>query len=159
MFKINRRTDYAVRVGVALAKRPVGKRISTRAIQEEMLIPRSFLLRIIAELSLAGLLDTQPGPTGGIRLARPANEITLKDIFQAMEGIVCVSECISSPGDCPLSTGCPVRARWGRLQSVLLNELQRTSLQDLASEALASHPLTHPEESIPIQAYPATLRV
>ena len=138
MFKINRRTDYAIRVGVALAKRPAGTRLATRTIQAEMLIPRPFLQRIIAELCQAGLLLTYPGPSGGIQLARPANQITLQDIVAAMDGPLCISDCISIPGDCPLGSACPVRKRWGRLQTALLNELARTSLLDLAQEALGS---------------------
>lgn len=135
MFKINRRTDYAVRVGLALAQRPAGSRIPTRAIQEQMLIPRPFLQRIIAELCRAGLLLTYPGPTGGIQLARPAEQISLKDIIVAMQGQVCISDCIAAPGECPLSSDCPVRQRWGRLQAVILTELAKTSLHDLAWEA------------------------
>lgn len=135
MFKISRRTDYAVRVGVALAQRPASCRMPTRTIQAQMLLPRPFLQRIIAELCQAGLLLTYPGPHGGIQLARPAEQITLKDIIVAMEGQVCISDCLTTPKDCPLSSDCPVRLRWGQLQSVLLNELSKTSLLDLAQEA------------------------
>jgi Rrf2 family protein len=138
MFKINRRTDYAVRVGVALALRPASSRVPTQAIQAEMLIPRPFLQRIIAELCRARLLQTYPGPNGGIQLARPAGQITLKDIVIAMEGKICVSDCLTAQQSCPLSCDCPVRLRWGRLQSTLLNELSKTTLLDLAREAAES---------------------
>jgi Rrf2 family protein len=137
MLKINRRTDYAVRVGVALAKRPQGTRLPTQVVQAEMQIPRPFLLRIISELSRASLIQTFTGPTGGIQLARPAKEITLLDIHQAMEEPLCLSDCLVAPGDCQLSSNCPVRLRWGRLQGVIRRELRRTTLWQLAREALA----------------------
>lgn len=145
MFKINRRTDYAVRVGVALASCPQGTRLPTQVIQREMLIPGPFLQRIISELSRAGLIATYPGPTGGIQLARPAEKITLFDFIQVMEGPLCLSDCLELPQDCPLSRECPVRGRWGRLQRLLLQELQRTTLADLAAEsqAVASPALDH----------------
>ena len=61
MLKINRQTDYAVRVILALAKRGEGARLSSADIQQEMLIPKSLMLRIVAQLSRDGLLNTFPG--------------------------------------------------------------------------------------------------
>lgn len=135
MFRINRRTDYSVRVMLALAKRPFGERLSTRAIQDEMLIPRSFLQRIIADLSRADLLATYPGPNGGLQLSRPAEQITLRHIWEAIEGELLISDCLKAPGECPLNSGCPVRSRWVRLQSMIVHELERTNLAELAAEA------------------------
>ncbi len=64
MMRINRRTDYAVRIMLALAEHPFGERLSTKLIREEMLVPRAFLERIIAELSKAKLILTFPGQMG-----------------------------------------------------------------------------------------------
>jgi Rrf2 family protein len=137
LFKINRRTDYAVRVGVALARHPADTRLSSQVIQQEMLIPGPFLQRITSELSRANLINTYPGPNGGLQLARPAGEITLKDFVLAMEGPLCLSDCLENPHECPLSTECPVRSRWWRLQRHILQELQQTTLADLAAEAVS----------------------
>jgi Rrf2 family iron-sulfur cluster assembly transcriptional regulator len=135
MFRINRRTDYAVRVMVALAKRPAGARLSTKAIQDEMLTPRAFLQRIIADLSKAGLVDTYPGPNGGLQLSRPAEEINLRHIWEAIEGALLISDCVQSADACPLYTGCPVHLRWMRLQNLIVKELEGSSLAQLAREA------------------------
>ncbi|MBN1148400.1 MAG: Rrf2 family transcriptional regulator [Anaerolineales bacterium] len=135
MFRINRRTDYAVRVMLCLAKRPPGARLPTQMIQDEMLIPRAFLQRIIADLSRAGLLHTFPGPSGGLELARPAGTINLWQIWEAAEGPLLISDCLEFPEECPLESACPVRLRWGRLQSLVVRELEATSLEQLALEA------------------------
>jgi Rrf2 family protein len=135
VFRINRRTDYSIRVMLSLAKRPFGERLSTNTVQDEMLIPRSFLQRIIADLSRAGLLATYPGPNGGLQLSRPAEKITLRHIWEAIEGKLLISDCLKAPGECPLDCDCPVRSRWGRLQSLIVHELERTTLAELASEA------------------------
>lgn len=140
MFKINRRTDYAIRVMLSLAKRPFGERLSTQAIQDETLVPRPFLQRIIADLSRTGLIHTYPGPSGGLQLAHPAQEVNLHQIWEAIEGPLQISECIAAPQDCPLSTGCPVRRRWGRLQNLIVAELQASTLDQLAREAQAGPP-------------------
>lgn len=135
MMRINRRTDYAVRVVLALAEQPDGTRLSAQEIQGQMLIPRPFLNRIIADLSRAALIQTFPGPNGGLELARPAEAINLRQVWEAIEGRFAISDCLVSPGGCPLSGNCPVRCRWGRLQSLMLQELERTTLSELAADA------------------------
>lgn len=135
MFQINRKTDYAVRVLLALAKRPLGSRLSTQVIQSEMRVPRPFLQRIVAELARAGLLRTFLGPRGGLELARPAAQINLLHIWEAIEGPLLISDCLKGPGECPLDHGCPVHHRWGRIQAFLTQELQAATLEKLAQGA------------------------
>lgn len=135
MFRINKKTDYAVRVMVCLARRPEGTRLSTQAIQDEMLIPRPFLRRIIAGLSQAGLVKTFPGPGGGLELAETIAQVNLRHIWEAIEGPLLISDCLKSVDECPLASECPVRGRWARMQSMLANELESTTLGDLVQEA------------------------
>lgn len=135
MFQINRRTDYAVRVMLCLARRPPGARLSTRTVQQEMRIPRPYLQRIIAELSRAELLRTYAGPRGGLELALPGEAIHLRRIWEAIEGPLVISDCLEGPQSCPLEAGCPVNQRWLRLQSLIALELESVTLADLAQEA------------------------
>lgn len=150
MMRINRRTDYAVRVMLALAKKPFGTRLSTEMIKDSMLVPRAFLQRIIADLSRAELIVTFPGPNGGLQLSRPAEDINLRQIWEAIEGPLLVSECLQSPHDCPLSAQCPVRGRWGRLQHLMVEELESTGLNQLALEANAVAVSKQPLNVFPI---------
>ncbi len=135
MIKISRRTDYAVRVLLSLAKHADESPHSVQMIVEEMLIPLTFVKRIVADLVRAGLINSQRGSKGGLWLARPAEEITLLDVVEACDEPVTVSQCIDDPDFCPLSTDCPVRRRWARLRSLLRKELQRTTIAQLAEES------------------------
>ena len=139
MLKINRQTDYAVRVLLALAKRGEGARLSSANIQQEMLIPKAFLSRIVAQLSREGLITTFPGREGGLMLGRPASDITLKDVVEAFEGPILLSECLQVKGedDCPFQSNCPVRSKWGRVQVAMLREMASITFEDLANEALS----------------------
>lgn len=150
MMRINRRTDYAVRVMLALAKQPFGTRLSTEMIKDSMLVPRAFLQRIIADLSRAKLIVTFPGPNGGLQLSRLAEDINLRHIWEAIEGPLLVSECLQSPQDCPLSAQCPVRGRWGRLQRLMVEELESTDLNQIALEANAIAASKQPINVFPI---------
>jgi Rrf2 family iron-responsive transcriptional regulator len=138
MLKINRQTDYAIRVVLALAKRGEGIRLSTATIQQEMLIPPALMTRIVAQLAREGLVNTYPGRDGGLMLPRPASQITLTDIVEAFEGPILLSECMQAKGedDCPFRTNCPVRTKWGRVQAAMLREMASITFEDLVQEAV-----------------------
>lgn len=137
MLQINRQTDYAVRIVLALAKRPRGTRLASAEIQREMLIPKAFLSRIVAQLAASGLVRTFAGRDGGLELPSPASGITLKDVVEAFEGPVLLSECMQAKGedDCPFRINCPVRSKWGRVQVAMLREMASVTFEDLANEA------------------------
>ena len=139
MLKINRQTDYAVRVILALAKRGEGVRRSSGEIQKEMLIPPAFMSRIVAQLAHAGLVNTFPGRDGGLMLPRAASQITLKDIVEAFEGPILLSQCLQVKGenDCPFQKDCPVRPKWGRVQIAMMREMAAITFEELAQEALS----------------------
>ncbi len=132
MFQINRRTDYAVRVMLTLAKGGASARQSTGRIQSETLVPMAFLQRIVSTLRRAGLIHAFPGIHGGLQLARPPEAISLLDVHAAVEGPILISECLADPCRCPLSAPCPVRSRWARLDGLIQRELAATTLADLA---------------------------
>ena len=138
MLKINRQTDYAVRVILALAKRDEGARLSSSEIQREMLIPPALMARIVAQLARAELIHTFPGREGGLMLPRPADQITLRDVVEAFEGPILLSECLQPRGekDCPFRSHCPVSPKWGRVQVAVLREMAAITFEGLAQEAL-----------------------
>jgi Rrf2 family transcriptional regulator, iron-sulfur cluster assembly transcription factor len=138
MLRINRQTDYAVRVILALAKRGEGARLSTRTIQQEMLIPPALMMRIVAQLAKTEVINTFPGREGGLMLRRPPSQITLKDILEAFEGPLLLSQCLQVKGedDCPFQANCPVRKKWGRVQAAMLREMSMITFEDLSQEAL-----------------------
>ena len=138
MLKINRQTDYAVRVLLALAKRGESTRLSSADIQQEMLIPKALMARIVAQLSRAGLINTFPGRDGGLMLPHSASQITLRDAVEAFEGPILLSACLQVKGedDCPFQVSCPVRPKWGRVQIAMLREMASITFEDLAKESL-----------------------
>ena len=138
MLKINRQTDYAVRVILALAQRGEGVRLSSAEIQQEMLIPKAFMTRIVAQLAREGLVNTFPGRDGGLMLPRPASQINLKEVVEAFEGPILLSECMQAKGedDCPFQSNCPVRSKWGRVQAAMMREMASITFEDLVKESL-----------------------
>lgn len=161
MFRVNRQTDYAVRVVLALSKKPQGTRLPTSVIGREMLIPPSLLQRIVAELASGGFIKTQPGREGGISLAHLPKEITLLQVVEHFEGSIILSNCILKEGDCPFENVCPVSCQWKRLNDLLIAEMSRVTFEQLVEDSKlieasltrsASTPLkvVPPQQTLPI---------
>ena len=141
MIRINRQTDYAVRLILSLARREEGKRVSTAEIRKEMLIPPALAQRIVADLARGNFIITFPGRDGGLVLSRPAREINLRQIVEHFEGKFFISDCLVDGVDCPFDNNCPVRFRWTRLQSQIVKELEQITFEDLAQDALSANTL------------------
>lgn len=84
--QVTRQADYAVRAVLHLARIGGNKRAATSAVAQEQHIPPSFLAKIVAQLSVAGILHTSRGAHGGVTLARDANEISLLEVVEAIDG-------------------------------------------------------------------------
>ena len=131
--EISRRTDYGVRVILDLASLSENGRASTEEIAKRQNIPAPFLAKIISQLSLSGLVTTQRGAGGGVTLARPAAEISLLDVVEAIEGPVRLNRCTINPGSCPRNGYCPVHEIWAKAQAELTGLLSSTRFDVLAA--------------------------
>jgi Rrf2 family protein len=132
MLRFNRETDYAIRVLLALAKYPQGEIIPSGVIRQEMYLPESLSLQIIARLAHLNLIKSYPGRSGGIQLAQPPAEITLYDVISGMEGPVSLSDCLEENHPCQLEPDCPIQSYWKGLQVKLEQELKDANFQQLS---------------------------
>lgn len=141
--EISRRTDYGVRVILDLASVPTSQRTSTGEIADRQKIPAPFLAKIISQLSFAGLLTTHRGAGGGVTLARPASQISLLQVIEALEGPVRLNRCLIEPEACPQNSSCPVHGIWAKAQDELTSLLAVTTFDDLVDASrLKAAPLT-----------------
>lgn len=145
MFRLSRRADYATRVLLELAIAQDQKLTAQKA-AERSGIRLPFLRKAVADLVAAGLLITQPGPGGGMTLARPASQVSMLDIVEALEGPVCMNACLLRPGECPRDRVCPAHTFWGRLQLLVVVELRAATLDSLARDYLSLRKHPRPKE-------------
>ncbi len=132
MIGIGRHTDYASRIVLHLAALDADDLAPIPAIAARRLLPQPFVRRIVGRLVAAGIVETVRGARGGIRLARPAAEISLLDVLRAVEGGVVLNPCVDTPLACPLSPTCPVREEWTRITRGLEVDLAGVSFSTLA---------------------------
>ncbi|MBN1661080.1 MAG: Rrf2 family transcriptional regulator [Anaerolineae bacterium] len=133
--EISRRTDYGVRVILELASLAEDERACTHEIAQRQKIPGPFLAKIIAQLSLSGLVTTYRGAGGGVTLARPASEINLLDVLEALEGPLRLNRCVIDPDACPHEGKCPVHDIWTRAQADLAKMLSEATFDQLTNGA------------------------
>lgn len=123
MITISRETDYACRVILHLALQPSGIRTTTQQIAGQRLIPRSLVRRVVTRLSAAGFIITARGSEGGIVLARPAADINLLDVVEAMEGPLALNACTVDSDTCPLMPACTIHDTWTHARRILRDTL------------------------------------
>jgi Rrf2 family protein len=87
--KLTRASSYALQAVAYMANQKKGKEeqpIASHKIADERKIPERFLLKVLKPLVSAQILLSIKGPNGGYRLARPASEITMLDVVEAVDG-------------------------------------------------------------------------
>lgn len=131
--QITHQADYATRAVLHLARTQKDKFVPTNEIASRQNIPSSFLAKIIAQLSIAGLLRTSRGAHGGVRLARDPQSITLLEVIEAIDGPIRLNMCIENGGDCVLEMNCLLRSVWRDAQKELVTKLKNTNFGQLST--------------------------
>lgn len=122
---------YAIRAATYLAQHP-DQRCLAREIAEEEGLPQFFLSKILQSLAREKLLTSIKGPNGGFSLARSANEITLNDIRELIDGNEDLEQCAVGLGTCADDMPCPLHETFKPLRERLKRYLQKTTLEKMA---------------------------
>ena len=128
-----RRTDYGVRALITLAQAYPDSQAAP-AISKDMGIPVGFLRQVLQELGRGELVTSQPGRTGGYRLARAPEHITLHDIIQALEGKHEQPACALDSGPCHWERACAVHWVWMAARNAFTEQLQGATLAQIAAD-------------------------
>lgn len=126
---------YALRALLYLAR--VEEQVTADRISSETNIPRRLLARILARLSRAGLVESEQGRAGGSRLARPADEVTLREAVEATEGPFDVTRCIMQDRYCGEETPCAMHEAWLEGQRTILEYLETQTLAEFVSRTVS----------------------
>src|SRR6185437_6925337 len=166
------KAEYSVRVMVELARRGSGDAdglgpgvggtpVPLAEIAAGDGLPLAYLEHLVARLRKAGLVDSRRGSRGGYMLARPASQITMAEVVEALEGSIAPIECISQSPDGSIVCAreserdhvCPTKLLWTRVRMSIIGTLRETTLADL----LIAPPLTQ-QPGAGLQIEPLTNR-
>lgn len=160
-----RRTDYGLQAMIFLAAAASGEPGATRFVRaaeiaEGMDLPVNFLRQVLGELARARLVRSAPSSTGGYALARPAAEISVLEIVEALEGSLRDGECAVRGGPCHWERVCPLHPVWSAAREALASALDDGTLDDVTRRELLLREgkLEAPADSHRARAAPASPR-
>jgi FeS assembly SUF system regulator len=135
MLRLSNLADYGVVVMTATARTvSEGRLASATQVSGLTGIPVPTVAKLLGQLGRAGLLLSQRGVAGGFTLARPAVDISLADIVEAIDGPIALTHCGQPGADCDLSHGCAVKPHWAPVNRAVKAALADVSLAELAPQ-------------------------
>ncbi|MDP2853459.1 MAG: Rrf2 family transcriptional regulator [Smithellaceae bacterium] len=129
--KLSTKGRYGVRLMLDLAAHYGERPVFLREISEREDISEKYLWHLINPLKSAGLINSTRGAHGGYALAKAPSDITVKDIFEVVEGPICLVDCVGKPAACKRSDFCIAHDLWGDASRVLAETLAKTTLASL----------------------------
>ncbi len=130
----SRQCEYALQAVMYLALKPEGERTSIKELTRKINIPYHFLAKILQDLTYKGLLMSQKGPTGGFALGKPAKDITLFQIVEAIDGTDVTSKCVLGFPECSGKNPCAVHEKWTLLRDEIHLMLVGKNITQMARE-------------------------
>jgi len=133
MSMISRTSEYALHAMIHLARHVDDWPIPGRRIAEETGVPRKYLAAILGDLVRGRVLESSPGKGGGFRLARPAKEIRLSEVFAPFEPILSDRRpCPFGQAVCSDDDPCAGHKQWKRVRETYQRFLETNSIYDVA---------------------------
>jgi Rrf2 family protein len=132
MLALPQRVGYAMKAMACMAS----GRCATRFVREIAAcadVPAAYLAKIFKRLADAGLITAKRGWSGGSRVTRPPEDISLREICVAVEGQHWLPECLLGFDACAGLRSCPTRAFWKKTRRSIEREMERLTLADLVA--------------------------
>ena len=132
---ITTRARYSLRALIDIARHQESGPVRAADIAQRQQMSKGYLERILSHLVDAGLVDSRKGPGGGFLLARPAVDISAREVFAASgeELLTAPCMCDSCERDCPLYGNCPAREVWSGLRDAADAYLAQRNLAEFVS--------------------------
>lgn len=132
------KAEYGVRVMAHLAGTDAETPVSLGSIADAEGLPLAYLEHLVQRLRRQGLVESRRGARGGYILTRPAAEITMAEIVEALEGNLAPIECLTPEGMCHRevtgNAACPTKLLWTRVQGSIVRTLNEMTLDDLTKK-------------------------
>lgn len=129
--QLTRFSDFALRV-LMYAHAVDGRLVTIEEIAASYRISRAHLMKVVNALTRAGYLKAVRGRTGGVTLARPAEEIRLGDVVRATEPDFALVECFSANNQCVIDGCCRLPLALRRALAAFLAELDQHTVASIA---------------------------
>lgn len=131
--RLTRGADYGARGVIYLAKRPPDTVALVGDIASAEDLPSSYLAKIFQDLVKEGILRSHRGAKGGFSLERPAEEITLLEVIEAVDGPIGLCPCLVPSQGCERMDTCSLYPALAEAQEQLRGVLESRTFDYLAA--------------------------
>ena len=138
--QLTRAGEYAIKSLLYLAMQEENARVMASEVAEASDIPVNFVRKILESLAKTGLVRSFRGAGGGFVLGRSPEDISLRDVIEAVEGPLALNQCLQ-PSGCANKTHCPVTAIWREAQQSIEAVLGSHNLAELVHASTATQPM------------------
>ena len=136
MFKLTKKTDYALIAILHMASLNVGEVANTKEIAAVYQIPLELLAKILQRLVKKAIIMSLSGPKGGYCLAKKPSEITVGEVVRAIEGEVRITRCYPDGMiPCVHLDRCTVRTPLQSIQESIIGLLECMTLEEMLPDA------------------------
>lgn len=129
--QLTKQTDYAFRVLIYLASKPTEDLSQIQIIATRFDISRSHVMKIVQKMANGGLVKSVRGQGGGLKLAKPANQISLRAIVELMETTLNPVNCYEPV--CLIENSCVLKNYLYQAQESYLAHLSQFHLSDIVT--------------------------
>lgn len=131
--QLTRYSDYSLRVLIYLALDP-NRQVTIEDIARSYGISKAHVMKVVHRLGLAGYVETVRGRGGGLRLARPAEEIRVGEVIRSTEESMALAECFEvEASQCAIEPACGLRSVLHEALAGFLAVLDRHTIADLVA--------------------------
>lgn len=134
MFRLSKLADYAIVTATGLGS--AGPAVLTATeLAERSGLPAPTVAKVLKLLAKGEIVISTRGATGGYRLARPLEAITVAEVITAIDGPIALTACVEGGGEgCGVSACCPMRGNWAQVNRAVEQALGSVSLAQMLPE-------------------------
>jgi FeS assembly SUF system regulator len=132
MIRISKLTDYGIVVMTQFATVEAERFLTARELAQRTRVPLPTVSKVLKTLLAANLLSSHRGATGGYQLTRTPSQISVREIVEAFEGSLAMTDCSIGPDICAVESHCATRSNWQKINRVISSALSNVSLLDMS---------------------------
>lgn len=159
MLRISKIIDYGTLVLTHMGHEP-DRIYSASELAQALGLGQPTVSKVLKLLNQSNIVVSTRGAHGGYSLARPAADISIAQIIDALDDQPFgLTECVATPGACAVEPDCQIRSNWQEISDIVRRTLEDVSVADMLAPTITEHPLTHQPGPIKSQGGESTSNV
>ena len=133
MLRLTKLTDYAIVILSEMASNPA-VRLSSSQVAAATGVNEPTVAKILKQLTCAGVIGSYRGMQGGYQLVHETNEITVRQIIEAIDGPIAIADCVNGTTGCSVEHKCRVRGNWDKVNNAIIGALDGLTLGEMMQQ-------------------------